>query len=215
TLGEARANYGDLLSSGGFGPGFRGYNLDGWGGLDNEWGLAYFHTKHALIFNGLWELPGKGPLLGGWNVSWILMAYSGQPQTIGCTVATSSGAGCVALLVGDPYAGKHDITQFYNPDAFRDPTPATTIGQTDLSPLGGTRTQVTGPPFRQLDLAIAKQVRVKGAKVELRVEAFNLTNTPSFQLPSQTNFSNKALFGLITATSNNARQVQLGAKLYW
>jgi hypothetical protein len=52
-------------------------------------------------------------------------------------------------------------------------------------------------------------------KAELRVEAFNLTNTPSFQLPSQTNFSNKALFGLITATSNNARQVQLGAKLYW
>jgi hypothetical protein len=214
TLGESRSNYGDLLSSGGFGP-LRGYNLEGWGGLDNEWGLSYFHTKHALTFNGVWELPFKGPVLGGWNVSWILMAYSGQPQTIGCTVATSSGAGCIALLVGDPYSGKHDITQFYNPDAFRDPPVATAIGQTDFSPLGGQRSQVTGPPFRQLDMAISKQVRVKGAKVELRVEAFNLTNTPSFQLPSQTNFSNKALFGLITATSNNARQVQLGAKLYW
>jgi len=163
----------------------------------------------------MWELPGKGALLGGWNVSWVLAAYSGQPQTIGCTVATSSGAGCVALLVGDPYAGKHDITQFYNPDAFQDPAPATTIGQTDLSPLGGERTQVTGPPFRQLDMAVSKQVRVKGTRVELRVEAFNLTNTPSFQLPSQTNFSNKTQFGLITATSNNARQVQLGLKLYW
>ena len=215
TLAEARANYGDLLSGGGFGPGFRGYDLNGWGGLDNEWGLAYFHTKHALTFNGMWELPGKGALLGGWNVSWVLFAYSGQPQTIGCTVATSSGAGCVALLVGDPYAGKHDITQFYNPDAFRDPAPATTIGQTDLSPLGGERTQVTGPPFRQLDMAVSKQVRVKGTRVELRLEAFNVTNTPSFQLPSQTNFSNKTQFGLITATSNNARQVQLGVKLYW
>jgi hypothetical protein len=69
TLGEARAHYGDLLSGGGFGPGFRGYDLQGWGGLDNEWGLAYFHTKHALTFNGMWELPGKGALLGGWNVS--------------------------------------------------------------------------------------------------------------------------------------------------
>jgi hypothetical protein len=215
TLAEARANYGDLLSGGGFGPGFRGYDLAGWGGLDNEWGLAYFHTKHALVFNGTWELPFKGPVLGGWNVSWILMAYSGQPQTIGCTVATTSGAGCVALLVGDPYAGKHDITQFYNPDAFKDPSAATTIGQTDFTPLGGERTQVTGPPFRQLDLAVAKQVRVKGAKVELRAEAFNLTNTPSFQLPSATNFSNKATFGQITATANNARQVQLGLKLYW
>jgi hypothetical protein len=149
-------------------------------------------------------------------VSWILYAYSGQPQTIGCTVATSSGAGCVALLVGDPYAGAHDISQFYNPDAFRDPAPATTIGQTDLSPLGGERTQVTGPPFRQLDMTIAKQLRLKGGmRLELRAEAFNVTNTPSFQLPSQTNFSNRTQFGLITATSNNARQIQLGAKLYW
>jgi hypothetical protein len=219
TLAEARANYSDLLSGGGFGPGFRGYELNGWGGLDNEWGLAYFHTKHALIFNGVWELPFKGAVLGGWRVSWIVSAYSGQPQTIGCTVATSSGAGCVALLVGDPYAGKHDISQFYNPDAFRDPVPATTIGQTDLSPLGGERTQVTGPPFRQLDMTVAKQIRVKGAQVELRADAFNLTNTPSFQLPNQTgaqqNFSNRTAFGQLTATSNNARQVQLGLKLYW
>ncbi len=214
TLASARANYGDLLSSAGFG-GFRGYDLVGWGGLDNEWGLAYFHTKHALVINGIWELPGKGAILGGWNVRWVLMAYSGQPQTIGCTVATTSGAGCIALLVGDPYAGKHDITQFYNPDAFKDPPAATAIGQASFAPLGGERTQVTGPPFRQLDLAVAKQVKVKGTQVELRAEAFNVTNTPSFNLPTGTNFSNKATFGQITATANNARQIQLGLKLYW
>jgi len=119
------------------------------------------------------------------------------------------------LLVGDPYAGKHDVSQFYNPDAFKDPPAATAIGQTDFAPLGGTRTQVTGPPFRQLDLTVAKQVKVRGARVELRAEAFNVTNTASFNLPSSTNFSNKATFGLITATANNARQVQLGLKLYW
>src|SRR6185503_13393482 len=101
------------------------------------------------------------------------------------------------------------------PDAFRDPPAATQIGQTDFAPLGGERTQVTGPPFRQLDMAIAKQIRLKGTRLELRAEAFNVTNTPSFQLPSQTNFSNRSQFGLITATANNARQVQLGAKLYW
>ena len=50
-------------------------------------------------------------------------------------------------------------------------------------------------------MAVSKQVRVKGTRVELRVEAFNVTNTPSFQLPSQTNFSNRTQFGLITATS--------------
>ena len=101
----AVANYGDLLSSGGFGN-LRGYDIQGWGGLDNEWGLAYFHTKHALVFNGIWDVPLKGPVLGGWSLSWVLMAYSGQPQTIGCTIATTSGANCIALLVGDPYAGQ-------------------------------------------------------------------------------------------------------------
>src|SRR5258705_13259244 len=119
------------------------------------------------------------------------------------------------MVVGAPAAAKHDITKFYNREALKDPPAATAIGQTDFAPLGGERTQVTGPPFRQLDLAVAKQVRVKGAKVELRAEAFNLTNTPSFQLPSATNFSNKATFGQITATANNARQIQLGLKLYW
>ncbi len=214
TLAVGRANYGDLLSSGGFG-GFRGYDLTGWGGLTNEWGLAYFNTKHALVFSGTYDLPGKGAVLGGWSVNWIFTAYSGQPQTIGCTIATTSGAGCIALLAGDPYAGKHDISQFYNPDAFKDPPVATTIGQTDFSPLGGPRTQVTGPPFRQLDLSLSKRFNLSRMRLEFRAEAYNLTNTPSFNLPSSTNFANKATFGLITATSNSARQIQLGAKLHW
>ena len=34
TLANARANYGDLLSGGSFGPGFRRYDMVGWGGLD-------------------------------------------------------------------------------------------------------------------------------------------------------------------------------------
>ena len=57
--------------------------------------------------------------------------------------------GCYALIVGDPYAGAHDVNQFYNPAAFADPKPVATIGQTDFSPLGGPRSQVTGPPLRQ------------------------------------------------------------------
>jgi hypothetical protein len=215
TLGDARSNYSDLLSSGGFG-GFRGYDLEGWGGLDNEWRLAYFHVKHAFTFSGGWEIPLKGAVLGGWRFNWIATAYSGQPQTIGCTIATTSGAGCIALLVGDPYEGKHDITQFYNPAAFRDPAVATSIGQTDFTPLGGEGTQVTGPPFRQLDVGLAKQFQVGGGRrMEFRAEAYNLTNTPSFNLPTGTNFSNTSQFGQITTQRNRNRQIQLGLKLYF
>jgi hypothetical protein len=154
--------------------------------------------------------------LGGWRLNWILSAYSGQPQSIGCTIATTSGAGCYALLVGDPYAGRHDVSQFYNPDAFANPPVVTAIGQTDFSPLGGERAAVTGPPFRQLDLTLAKRINLLGrTQLELRGEAFNLTNTPSFKNPSSTSFADKANFGRITETRNLARQIQLGLKLYW
>jgi hypothetical protein len=216
TLSEAKTNAGDLLSGGGVG-GLRAPDIEGFG-IGRDVGLSAFHVKHALVFSGTYELPFKGPFLGGWSTNWIFSAYSGQPQTIGCTIATTSGAGCYALLVPgqDPYAGRHNVEQFYNPDAFQDPPVATAIGQTDFSPLGGTRSQVTGPPFRQIDLSLVKQVRLKAdRRLEFRVEAFNLTNTPSFNLPGSLNFNDKVNFARITSTRNSARQIQLGLKFYW
>ena len=216
TLSEAKTNAGDLLSGGGAG-GLRAPGIAGFG-IERDIGLAAFHVKHAFVYSGTYELPFKGRYLGGWGANWILTLYSGQPQTIGCTIATAAGAGCYALLVPgqDPYGGRHDVSQFYNPAAFADPSPATTIGQTDFSPLGGNRTQVTGPPLRQLDFSIVKRVSpTASTRMELRVEAFNLTNTANFNLPAFLNFNDRLNFGRITSTRNSARQVQLGVKFYW
>jgi hypothetical protein len=111
------------------------------------------------------------------------------------------------------------VEQFYNPDAFTNPPVATSIGQTDYSPLGGTNTQVTGPPFRRLDYSLFKQFKSsEKTRVEFRAEVFNLTNTPNFGLPSFLNFSDKNSFGRITYTRdspNDARQIQFGLKFYW
>ena len=90
--------------------------------------------------------------------------YSGQAQTINCTPATGSGTGCYALVVGDPYAGNNDVANFYNAAAFANPAPVATIGQTDFSPLGGPRSQVTGPPMRQIDMGVARQFGLWGAE---------------------------------------------------
>jgi hypothetical protein len=131
-------------------------------------------------------------------------------------VATSSGAGCYALLVGDPYAGQHDVNQFYNPAAFATPPAVTSIGQTDFSPLGGEGTQVTGPPLRQLDMGLTKQMTLPGlGRLELRAEAFNLTNTPAFNLPGSLDYRDSVNFASITSMRNTPRQFQLGVKLYW
>jgi hypothetical protein len=54
-----------------------------------------------------------------------------------------------------------------------------------------------------------------GTRMELRAEAFNLTNTPSFSLPGSLNFNDTLNFARITSTRNSARQVQLGVKFYW
>ena len=112
--------------------------------------------------------------------------------------------------------GAHDVNQFYNPAAFADPKPVATIGQTDFSPLGGPRSQVTGPPMRQLDMGFARQFRVSGQKqFEFRLEIFNLTNTAAFNLPGSLNFNDARNFASITTMRNTPRQVQLGAKFYW
>jgi hypothetical protein len=214
TLSDSKTNAGDSLSGGGVG-GLRAPDVAGWD-LANDIGLSGFHTKHAFVFSGSYDLPGKGPILSGWRTNWVLSLYSGQAQTINCSVASGAGTGCYALVVGDPYAGSHNVTQFLNPAAFVDPKPVATIGQTDFSPLGGPRSQVTGPPLRQLDMGVARQIRLRGqSQFEVRVEVFNVTNLPAFNLPGSLNFNDARNFASITTMRNTPRQIQLGAKVYW
>ena len=46
-------------------------------------------------------------------------------------------------------------------------------------------------------------------------EVFNLTNTPSFNLPGSLDFRDARNFASISSMRNNPRQFQLGAKIYW
>ena len=146
--------------------------------------------------------------------------YSGQAQTINCSTARRGCAarGCYALLVGDPYAGAHNVDQFYNPAAFRDPAPVATIGQTDFSPLGGPRSQVTGPPMRQLDMGFARRFRRRHGE-ELRISRRDLQSHEHGGIQSAgervLNFNDARNFASMTTMRNRPRQVQLGAKFYW
>ena len=213
TLGNSRTNTGDFLGGENIG-GLRAQGIAGWS-LDNDIRKGGQYVKHAFVLSGTYALPGGGAILGGWQFNWLLMMYSGQAQTINCSRTTGSTTGCYALLVGDPYAGSHSVEQFYNPAAFANPAPVATIGQTDFSPLGGEGTQVTGPPWRQLDVGLAKQFTLSGRQLEFRAEAFNLTNTPAFNLPGSLNFEDARNFAQITGQRNNPRIVQLGLKVYW
>ena len=208
--------------------------------------LCNTDAPHLLAINGTFALPfGSGErflgnasgvtdqLVGGWRMNVIFIAQSGNPMTIGCPVATTTGSGCNALLTGEPlYPENRTYMQWLNPAAFTNPPVATTLGQTDVSPLGGEGTQVRGPYYRRLDLSLFKDFSVaENQRFEFRIEVFNLTNTPNFSAPGFSagtaglqpppgvrDFTNTANFGRITSLrngQNDQRQIQLALKYYF
>jgi hypothetical protein len=157
-------------------------------------------------------------ILGGWAVNGIYTYQTGQPFTVTCPVSTSA-FGCFADLTGqDLYAGPHNKTQWLNPAAFAQPPIATTIGQTDYTPLGGGPQQARGPSFSNLDSSVFKNFTfTETIRMQFRAEAFNTLNTPQFAQPTQLNFATKG-FSQITATRNPSedfRRLQLALKLFF
>ena len=160
-------------------------------------------------------------VLGGWTTNYILTLQNGQPGTVYCVIATAAGLGCNALMVPGQnlYAGPHDVNHWLNPSAFASPPKATSVGQTDYSPLGGSPTQFYGPGFHRLDFSVFKAFPVtERTHFEFRGEFFNLTNTPNFASPSYLDYTNPTTFGKITTTrdgQNDQREIQLALKFYW
>ncbi len=225
TLAQARSDAGDSLSNGGVG----GYRAPGIVPIKHDTGLASFNITHQFVGSGTYALPfGRGKqflgdmnrveevALGGWSVNGVLTLDSGQPQTIYSQVNTGSGISAYANVVPGMKKYRGGIGGFYNPAAFASPPVVQSIGQTDLSPLGGPPTQVNGPGYKDFDFSLFKDFRItERSRAEFRAEAFNLTNTPSFSLPSDGNYLDTTNFGRITSTRSNSRELQLAFKYYW
>ena len=214
-------------------------------GIHGDFSRCDFDINKVVHFSGTYELPfGNGrhflggssgvlnAIVGGWDVNWILTLQDGQPGTVPCAIATTSGFGCYALRVPgvDLYAGKHNQDQWMNPAAFQTPPVATAIGQTDYSPLGGGPAQFRGPGFHRMDFSLFKQFRLnERLRMEFRSEFFNLTNHPNFSnpgfslngvpaAPGALNYNNPTNFGKITSTrdgQNDQREIQFALKLYF
>jgi hypothetical protein len=227
TWARTLTDAGDLLSDGGVG----GYRAPQITGISYDRGLASFNINHSFVASGTYQLPigsGKaflsdlhGPaqlLLGGWIANGILTLNSGPPQYIPCQTTTTATTGtCYADV--NPGVTKYRSggpAHYYNPAAFTDPPVATTIGNSNLASLGGSNTQVNGPGFRDLDFSIFKEFGVtETTRLQFRAEAFNLTNTPSFNLPSNSNYRDTLNFGQSTTTRSNPREIQFALKYYW
>jgi hypothetical protein len=223
--------------------GYRAAFLPGWG-INKDYGRCDFDINKVVHLSGIYELPiGRGKrfmhdsgramnaILGGWVTNWILTLQDGQPGTIPCATGTTSGFGCYAIKVPgqDPYAGAHNVNAWLNPAAFATPPVATTIGQTDYSPLGGGPDQFVGPGFHRLDFSLFKVFQLSERfRLEFRSEFFNLTNHPNFSnpgfggngvtaAPGSLDYTSNS-FGTITSTrdgQNDQREIQFALKLYF
>lgn len=243
TWSKCRSDAADVLNGTAL-TGYRAPLLPGFG-IQGDYSLCDFHIPHVFHLSGSYELPfGHGKahlanapgvvdaLLGGWATNWILTVQKGQPGTVDCVIATTSGFGCHALLVPgqDVRAADQTVDHWLNPAAFTSPPVATTVGQSDYSPLGGAPSQFLGPGYRRLDFSLFKSFRLtERTRLEFRAEAFNLTNTPNFSppgfngngvvaAPGSLDYTSPSTFGKITSTrdgQNDQRELQFALKLYW
>lgn len=71
---------------------------------------------------------------------------------------------------------------------------------------------VCGPRTTNLDVSLFKKFNLTEAvRMQLRGEAFNITNSPMFGLPGTV--LGTANFGVITSQSNSPRQIQVALRL--
>jgi hypothetical protein len=180
-----------------------------------NWARSDFDRRHRVIFSWVWELPSSGRRwTDGWQFSGIGTLQSGRPFTVTdedfSGFLYSSQNPRPSLAPGktlDDQATSGAVTsrldEYLNRDAF-----VSSGAEFGTLP----RNSVTGPGQRRLDVSISKTTRIAGrGTVELRLEAYNVTNTPAFRNPA--NDLSAANFGQITRTRGGPRLIQLGAKL--
>jgi len=184
---------------------------------DNSDGLAaiqipeYYHlnrsrtvsdTPHNFQVNGTYELPfGKGKkfaasggwlsaLAGGWQVNGMFSAVSGQPfyVTSAATSLNAPGSAQRADQVKEKVqklGGAGRGQSFFDPFAYR-PVIDARFGTAGFNSL-------RGPYIVNLDAGLFREFRFSERwRAQLRVEAFNATNTPHFDNPGN-NVSNLQL----------------------
>jgi hypothetical protein len=155
------------------------------------------------------ETPRFGGAVGAvashWRVSGILSMRSGSPinVTTGQDNAFNGQSNQrVNQISDDPYGAK-TLNAYLNRAAFAQPDPGTFGNYV--------RNSLTGPAFWKIDLALSRLVPLSSTQnVELRLEAFNVTNHFNWGQPNSNLLS--STFGRILSITGDPRILQFGIK---
>jgi hypothetical protein len=180
--------------------------------------------RHHFVGSAVYPLPfGRSQIIGsgwnrwldgafgGWSISPIVTFSSGQPLdlTESKNPSNSGGTADRPNIVGDPRASNNGIAvrtpaQWFNTSAFA-VQPSGTYGN---APRNG----IIGPGIANVDAGIHKTLQLhEGLQAQLRIESFNVTNTPHYGAPAL-NVQSPTTFGTITTVNGNPRQNQLALK---
>ena len=185
--------------------------------------LSAFSIPQIAQFSFLYQLPfGKhltgwpGALARGWQLNGIYRIDDGLPVQLflcgGCSISLPTyGNQYPNLLAPLDVAGTGNLNQYFaNPQMAVKPAPYSDGDAPRVLPnarIPGTD-NLTASLFKEIPLEFRE-----GARLEIRLEAFNALNRVQFG-PPDTNVGDST-FGEITSQANQPRQVQIGLKLYY
>jgi hypothetical protein len=213
----------------------------GWGGhagpqpyqngydIKANYAASNLDIRHMLKGSAVYDLPfGKGKMflnrnvlvdevIGGWQLSSTLVAQTGTPFTVnygGTNESYSQAGSWWPNLVGNPHVHNASISGWFNPAAYAVPTPGT-FGNNG-------RNTLRGPILTDMNLSLGKTFSIfEKAKLQMRADAQNALNHPSFGAPD-TNFDDPVDLtsnpgrpsgaGTIGSTTVSGRNVQISAR---
>ena len=177
---------------------------------------ADFDRKFNYEQSFTYELPfghghrilSSGPadaVLGGWKLSGIVSAVSCLPFTVTASGGTlnTPGTAQTSTLNGKFHklGGIGSSSPWFDPTVFSQPSGCTGQSPCTTPGLGNTGNQFRGPGYVQDSLSIFKKFGLyRETALEVRVDAFQLSNTPQFGLPNASGPNGASGFGTITGT---------------
>ncbi|MCU1238510.1 MAG: TonB-dependent receptor, plug [Candidatus Solibacter sp.] len=175
--------------------------------LNLERAAADNDVRHTFVGSGVYELPF------GFQFNAIVTARSGLPVNVVRNPQDSGFEGLRPNLLRDPNLSgdQQTLAHYFDTAAF---TNAGLTGANKHALGNAGRNLVRGPGLANLDASLFKEFLTEWkARLQLRFEFFNVTNTAHFANPTGDMSSGK--FGSITGTIANPRIVQFAAKLKW
>jgi hypothetical protein len=189
-----------------------------------DYGNVAFSRRHRFLSTFLYQLPGPknavlGQVVGGWQLSGVLLFQSGSFLTVTAPGADPTGSGFPNLIGNSRadlnpgvslYADVKNAQHWINPAAFA--VPKSNIGRYPTSPVGN----VIGPGTEVMSMSLTKSVRIKeGVRFQIGAQAANILNHVNYANPNTT--FNTAPFGTISnvqsAEGAGPRQIQITSRL--